>query len=338
MSANDTEAKVAEKKAPAAPVNLQLVTSPHNHTRWSTAALMWLVSASLLPTLVAALVFFGWRALLLVLVAIVGAVGTEWLINSWRRLPFSLGDGSALLTGLLLGLILPPSFPLLGALLGGVIAIGLGKAVFGGLGANIFNPALVGRAFLQAAFPVAMTTWTINKLSVDAVSSATPLAIMKFREAGVTALEAITPYSEMLLGTTAGCLGETSALAVLIGGAILLITQVANWRIPAAMTLGAILLGGILWLIDPALYPNPLFHLLSGGFLFGALFMATDLVTSPLTGRGMWYFGFGIGVLTVLIRLFGGLPEGVMFSILLMNATVPLINRWTRPKVFGEAK
>jgi electron transport complex protein RnfD len=161
---------------------------------------------------------------------------------------------------------------------------------------------------------------------------------MKFRDAGVAAIEAMTPYGDMLMGTTAGCLGETSAVAVLIGGAVLLFTKVANWRIPLAMAIGAVALGGIFWLIDPTLYPNPLFHLLSGGFLFGALFMATDLVTSPLTGKGMWYFGIGIGILTVLIRLFGGLPEGVMYSILLMNTAVPLINRWTRPKIFGEAK
>ena len=334
----DTETKATEKKVPVTTGNLQLATSPHNHSRWSTAGMMWLVTLALAPTLVAAMIFFGWRALLLVAVTCAGALATEVLINRWRKLPFTLDDGSALLTGLLLGLILPPSFPLWGALLGSVIAIGLGKAVFGGLGNNTFNPALVGRAFLQASFPVAMTTWTVNKLSVDAVSSATPLAIMKFREAGVAALDAMTPYNEMLLGTTAGSLGETSAIAVLIGGAILLFTKVANWRIPLSMALGAVLLGGVFWLIDPALYPNPLFHLLSGGFLFGALFMATDLVTSPLTGKGMWYFGAGIGILTVLIRLFGGLPEGVMYSILLMNATVPLINRWTQPRIFGEAK
>jgi Na+-translocating ferredoxin:NAD+ oxidoreductase subunit D len=334
---SETETRPEEKKVPVVS-RMQLVTSPHAHTGWSTSAMMWLVTAALLPSLLAGVIFFGWRALLLVAATIVGAVGAEWLINIWRKQPFSLFDGSALLTGLLLGLILPPSFPLLGALLGGVIAIGLGKAVFGGLGANIFNPALVGRAFLQAAFPVAMTTWTINKLTVDAVSSATPLAIMKFRDAGVAAIEAMTPYGDMLMGTTAGCLGETSAVAVLIGGAVLLFTKVANWRIPLAMAIGAVALGGIFWLIDPTLYPNPLFHLLSGGFLFGALFMATDLVTSPLTGKGMWYFGIGIGILTVLIRLFGGLPEGVMYSILLMNTAVPLINRWTRPKIFGEAK
>lgn len=337
MSVQDKEVKPVAGQIPVTSA-LQLVTSPHDHTGWSTAALMWLVSAALLPSLLAGLIFFGWRALLVVCPSIIGAVGAEWLINRWRGLPYTLGDGSALLTGLLLGLILPPVFPLWGALLGGVVAIGLGKAVFGGLGANIFNPALVGRAFLQAAFPVAMTTWTINKLTVDAVSSATPLAVMKFREAGVTVIEAMTPYSDMLLGNTAGSLGETSAIAVLIGGAVLLVTRVANWRIPLAMTLGAVLLGGTFWLIDPAFYPNPLFHLLSGGFLFGAFFMATDLVTSPLTGKGMWWFGIGVGILTVLIRLFGGLPEGVMYSILLMNATVPLINRWTRPRIFGEVK
>jgi electron transport complex protein RnfD len=242
------------------------------------------------------------------------------------------------LTGLLLGLILPPTFPLWMACLGGVVSIGIGKAVFGGLGMNIFNPALVGRAFLQAAFPVAMTTWVANTLAVDAVSAATPLALVKFREPGLRVMDVAPPLRDLFLGTTPGSLGETSALAVLIGGLVLLVLKVANWRAPVAMALGVLALGGGLWVTNPSQYPHPLFHLLSGGFLFGAMFMATDLVTSPVTSRGLWIFGFGAGLITVLIRLFGGLPEGVMYSILIMNATVPLINRWTRPRIFGAAR
>lgn len=321
----------------AAPARLALATSPHLHTRWSTSTLMWVVVASLLPCLVSGVVGFGPRALLLPLAAILGAGLCEALVQKWRGQAVLLKDGSALLTGLLLGLILPPSFPLVFAFLGGVVSIGLGKAVFGGLGMNIFNPALVGRAFLQAAFPVAMTTWTAHRL-VDATTSATPLAIVKFREPGITVLDAMPAMRDLLLGTTAGSIGETSALAVLAGGLLLLALKVANWRLPAAMTLGALLFGGLFWAIDPTAWPHPLFHLLSGGFLFGAFFMATDLVTSPMTAKGMWIFGFGCGLLTVLIRLFGGLPEGVMYSILLMNATVPLINRWTRPRVYGAPR
>jgi electron transport complex protein RnfD len=317
---------------------LHLVSSPHVHGWWTTPRLMWVVNLCLLPSLAAGLAFFGLRGLLLVLAAVAGAAGAEAAIQRWRGLPIQLADGSAVLTGLLLGLILPPSLPLWMAVLGGVVSIALGKAVFGGLGMNIFNPALVGRAFLQAAFPVAMTTWTANRLAVDTVSSATPLALVKFREPGTLLAEVAPPLRDLLLGTTPGSLGETSAIALLLGGGILLALRVAPWRIPAAMALGALLLGGAFWLVDPATYPHPLFHLLAGGFLLGALFMATDLVTSPLTPLGMWIFGLGAGVLTVLIRLFGGLPEGVMYSILIMNSTVPLLNRWTRPRIYGAAR
>ncbi|MBP7568544.1 MAG: RnfABCDGE type electron transport complex subunit D [Acidobacteria bacterium] len=317
---------------------LALATSPHLHGWWTTPRLMWAVVLALLPCLAAGLAFFGWQAAAVPAAAIAGAAASEAAINRWRKLPFTLGDGSAVVTGLLLGLILPPAFPAWMACLGGIVSIGLGKAVFGGLGMNIFNPALVGRAFLQAAFPVSMTTWAANRLAVDAVSAATPLALVKFREPGLRAMEVAPPLEQLFLGITPGSLGETSALAILAGGLALLVLKVANWRAPAAMAVGAVVLGGTLWAYDPAQYPHPLFHLLSGGFLFGAMFMATDLVTSPITSRGLWIFGFGAGFLTVVIRLFGGLPEGVMYSILVMNATVPLINRWTRPRVFGATR
>ncbi|MDZ7766298.1 MAG: RnfABCDGE type electron transport complex subunit D [Melioribacteraceae bacterium] len=232
----------------------------------------------------------------------------------------------------MLALILPPNFNLAFTALGSIVAIALGKEIFGGLGYNIFNPALVGRAFLQAAFPVPMTTWLKpNFTEVDAVSTATPLSAFKFDGVG-------TELSSMLIGNIGGSLGETSAIAILIGGLFLIFGGVVNWRVPAAMTIGALVFGGIFWLIDPAAYPNPLFHLAAGGFLFGALFMATDWVTSPMTAKGMWIFGLGISLVLIVIRLFGGLPEGVMYAILFMNAFVPLINRYTRPRVFGEAK
>lgn len=330
--------------APAAPEQtggqaaLALATSPHLHGWWTTPRLMWAVVVALVPCAAAGLAFFGWQAAGVPIGAVAGSAAAEAAINRWRKLPFTLRDGSAVLTGLLLGLILPPAFPVWMAFLGGVVSIGLGKAVFGGLGMNIFNPALVGRAFLQAAFPVSMTTWAANRFAADAVSAATPLALVKFREPGLRAMDVAPPLRDLFLGTIPGSLGETSALAILIGGGVLLLLKVANWRTPLAMAAGAVALGGGLWVFNPAQYPHPLFHLLSGGFLFGALFMATDLVTTPITGRGMLIFGFGAGFLTVLIRLFGGLPEGVMYSILIMNATVPLINRWTRPRVFGAAR
>jgi Na+-translocating ferredoxin:NAD+ oxidoreductase subunit D len=316
---------------------IHLASSPHLHSKWTTAQMMWLVLIALIPAVISAIVFFGFRALLLLISTTAGACLCEMLVNKWRGLRFSLRDGSAVLTGILLGLILPPSFPILMAFLGGLVSIGLGKAVFGGLGGNIFNPALVGRAFLQAAFPVAMTTWTLNKLS-DAVSTATPLGAVKFREAELAISEVASPLADIFWGNCGGSIGETSAVALLIGGVLLLVTKVANWRIPLAMTVGCVMFSGILWLSDSATYISPLYHILGGGFLLGAFFMATDLVTSPITSRGMYIFGFGIGFLTVLIRTFGGLPEGVMYSILLMNAAVPLINRWTVPKIFGVTR
>jgi electron transport complex protein RnfD len=257
-----------------------------------------------------------------------------------------LRDGSALLTGLLLGLILPPAIPLWIAFLGGVVAVGLGKLVWGGLGNNLFNPALVGRAFLQASFPTAITTWTLPNSgflslqsstlaaplmqgSVDAATAATPLGLMKFQQQ-------MTPYHELILGNTAGSLGETSGLAILLGGVYLLLRRSIDWRIPTGIVLSAGIFATLLFMVDGNRFPDPLFVVFSGSLLFGAIFMATDPVTSPLTPKGTWWFAIGIGTLIVLIRAFGGLPEGVMYAILLMNAATPLISRYSQPRVFGH--
>lgn len=309
---------------------LLLSTSPHLQSRWTTKQIMWFVVLALVPSVVSAVVFFGFAQLLVLATAVLFAVGTEALIQYLLKKPIAVSDGSAVITGLLLGLVLPPHFSLFFTALGAVFAIGVGKMLFGGLGYNIFNPALAGRAFLQATFPVAITSWTIPHFAVDSVSKATPLAAMKFD--GVAT--AITP---LFYGNVGGSLGETSAVAVLIGGIFLLVTGVANWRIPAAMIVGVVVFGGGLWLIDST-YPNPVFHIFAGSFLFGAMFMATDYVSSPITGLGMWIYGLGISLVLVLIRVFGGLPEGVMYAILFMNAFVPLINRYTRPRIFGEVK
>jgi electron transport complex protein RnfD len=309
---------------------LLLSTSPHLQSRWTTKQIMWFVVLALVPSVISAVLFFGFSQLLVIATAVVFAVGTEALIQYLTKKPIAVADGSAVITGLLLGLILPPNFSLVFTALGAVFSIGIGKMLFGGLGYNIFNPALVGRAFLQAAFPVAITTWTVPQFAVDSVSKATPLAALKFD--GVS-----TAISPLIYGNVGGSLGETSAIAVLAGGIFLLVTGVANWRIPAAMTVGVILFGGALWLLDST-YPTPLFHIFAGSFLFGALFMATDYVSSPITNLGMWIYGLGISLVLVLIRVFGGLPEGVMYSILFMNAFVPLINRYTRPRIFGEVK
>ncbi|KAB2843811.1 MAG: RnfABCDGE type electron transport complex subunit D [Melioribacteraceae bacterium] len=310
---------------------LELTSSPHVHSRWSTKQAMWFVIYALIPAVISSVIFFGFYQLLVIGGSVAFAVGNESLIKYIRKREITITDGSGIITGLLLGLILPPNFNLFFTALGSIIAIGIGKEVFGGLGYNIFNPALVGRAFLQAAFPVPMTTWVKPNFAVDSVSTATPLSAFKFDSV-------FAEMNNMFFGNIGGSLGETSAIAVLLGGIFLIAVGVVNWRIPLSMFLGIIIFGGIFWLINPSVNPNPLFHILAGGFLFGAFFMATDWVTSPLTAKGMWIFGFGISLVVVMIRLFGGLPEGVMYAILFMNAFVPLINRYTRPKIFGEAK
>jgi Na+-translocating ferredoxin:NAD+ oxidoreductase subunit D len=258
----------------------------------------------------------------------------------------SLRDGSAAITGLLLGLTLPASFPLWMAFLGGAFAIGIGKLVFGGLGQNVFNPALIGRAFLQAAFPLAITTWPVvsgwrgpypgnlvlplqSAAGVDLVTGATPLGLMKFEHAGTALLP-------LLWGNVGGSLGETSAVLILLGGAYLAWKGYLDWRIPVSILATVAALSGVLYALAPTRYPSPLFMLLSGGLMLGAVYMATDMVTSPVTHAGAWIFGIGIGLLVVLIRLWGGLPEGVMYAILLMNALVPAINGATQPRVFGS--
>lgn len=308
---------------------------------------VWL---ALLPATLGALWYFGLAALLVLLAAIAGAVLTEWAFTQKEERSVTLRDNSAALTGLLLGLTLPPALPLWMAFLGGVVAIGIGKLIWGGLGANLFNPALVGRAFLLATFPIAMTTWTVQQgpaqfftvhasnlaapfmqvPPVDALSAATPLGQMKFEQQA-------TPLWDLLIGNTGGSLGETSALLLLLGGLYLLLRRGLDWRIPLGIFATAALFCAILQGVDAERYPAPLFTLLSGGMLLGALFMATDPVTSPVTPKGTWLFAIGIGLLVVLIRVFGGFPEGMMYAILLMNAATPLIDRWSQPRVFGRA-
>lgn len=311
-------------------VYFDLTTSPHLHSKWSTSKVMWFVVAALVPSIAAALTFFGWMQIFIIITAVVFAVGTEAAIQSIRKKKVTWFDGSAALTGLLLALTLPPNFSLSATAIGSLVAIGLGKQIFGGLGYNIFNPALVGRAFLQAAFPVQITTWLKPNFAVDSVTSATPLAAFKFDKI-------FTDTVPMAIGNVGGSLGETSAIAVLVGGILLIAVGIVNWRIPLSMIIGMLVFGGIFWFINPQ-NPSPVFHIFAGSFLFGAMFMATDWVTSPITNKGMWIFGFGISLVLVVIRIYGGLPEGVMYSILFMNGFVPLINRYTKPTIFGVVK
>lgn len=308
---------------------------------------MWEVVISLMPMLLAGFYYFGLSALLVTAVCIAACLGTEWFFAKGPARGASLRDGSALITGILLAFTLPPGFPLWMAFVGGVVAIGMGKVIWGGLGQNIFNPALVGRAFLQAAFPSAITTWELpnghyfegrganfalpfmKSQVVDGVSAATPLADMKFRHV-------LTPWFDLLAGNTGGCIGETSALLILLTGLYLAYRRLINWRIPLALLGTVTVLTTLIWFIDPQRYPPPHFMLLAGGLCLGAVYMATDLVTSPLTTRGVWIYSCGIGALVVLIRVWGGLPEGVMYAILLMNATTPLINKYTKTRVYGH--
>jgi electron transport complex protein RnfD len=309
--------------------------SPHIHSSDDTAHIMRRVIFSLIPVILSAVYFFGFAALALILMCTTGSLIMEYVSQKLRKRPTSLLDGSAVITGILLALTLPPSFPLWAAALGSIIAISLGKHIFGGLGYNIFNPALVGRAFLQAAFPVLMTTWTppvrTFGMSIDGLSVATPLAVMKFQHIP-------TDWRYLILGNTGGSLGETSTLAVIVGGAFLIWKKDADFRIILGIVLASLFLLLSLWLAAPDKFMNPIFHLLSGGFMLGAFFMATDMVTSPVSKTGRWIFGIGIGFLIVLIRSFSGLPEGVMYSILLMNSLVPLIDRYAPAHVFGETR
>ncbi|HET9984878.1 MAG TPA: RnfABCDGE type electron transport complex subunit D [Longimicrobiales bacterium] len=324
---------------------LDIAASPHIQAADSTARIMWTVVASLMPVVAASFWFFGLSALLVIAAAVLGAMITE---RAFGR-PRALRDGSAAITGILLGLTLPSGFPLWMAALGGFFAIAVGKLVFGGLGQNVFNPALLGRAFLQGAFPTAITTFApeggsrlalhasnfalpfMKVPKVDVVTSATPLGLMKFEHTG-------TGIWELMVGATGGSLGETAGLLILACGLYLALERYLDWRIPVAVLGTVALFSAPLHALDPARYPGAPFMLFSGGLMLGAVFMATDMVTAPVTHLGRWIFGAGIGVLVVLIRVWGGLPEGVMYAILLMNALVPFINRATQPRVFGTAR
>ncbi len=306
--------------------NLKISTSPHILSEFTTSKVMWGVIVALIPAVLASLYFFKAAAATLMIVCIISCAATEAVIRKLRGKNITISDGSAVVTGLLLAMVLPPKLPIWIAIVGSVISIGLGKEIFGGLGYNIFNPALIGRAFLMAAFPAHLTSW-VNPQTIDAATRATPLGLMKFGGIG-------TGTMDLFLGNIAGSLGETSALALIVGGAYLIIRKYADWRIPLSYVLTTAVLGGIMHIIDPA-NPTVLFHILAGGLLLGAIFMATDPVTSPITKKGRWIFGIGCGVFTIVIRLWSGLPEGVMYAILLMNGITPLINRFTKPRRFG---
>jgi len=301
--------------------------APHIKAGYNLQKMMLDVIIALLPVVVASIYFFRIKAVSLLSTCLISCVVSDILFGKLRGKNISISDLSPVVTGLLLALVLPPSLPIWAAMLGSIVAIFLGKQVFGGLGANIFNPALIGRAFLTATYPTLMTNW-IEPHTLNAVTQATPLGLMKFE--GLS-----TNLIDLFLGNVSGSLGETSALALLIGGLYLLLRRCIDWRIPFSFIGSVILFSLILGVVRPEKSPSVLFELLSGGLLIGALFMATDPVTSPITIRGRWIFGLGCGIMVMIIRRWGGLPEGVMYSILFMNALRPLIDRFTKPVCFG---
>lgn len=339
---------------------IELRTSPHMHAERSVDMIMRNVVYALLPICAYSVWLFGISALALIVTTTGSCLLIEHLFCKFGHRRTTISDYSVAITGILLALTLPPGFPLWMGVVGSFIAVALGKMLFGGLGFNIFNPALVGRAFLQAAFPVAITSYTpavaierftefipstlalpfmkaaplagwITRVRVDGFSGATPLMLQKFEKVN-------TDVMPLFLGQVAGAAGETSALLILLCGAYLMVRKMADWRIPASMLATAALVSGAFYLSNPVQYPNPLFVLFSGGLMLGAIFMATDMVASPVTPLGIWIYGALMGLITVMIRFKGGLPEGVMYAILLGNALSPMIDNLTQPRTYGARK
>jgi len=337
-----------------------LRTSPHLRVTPTVDVIMRNVVYALLPVCAFSIYQFGVSVLALIVVCTATCVLTEHLICKMSGKTTTVSDWSAIITGILLALTLPPGFPLWMAAVASIFGIGVGKMFFGGLGFNVMNPALVGRAFAQASFTVPITTWTpymtegrftqfipssltlpflkpipvgdwIAQVSPDGFSGATPLGLWKFEQIG-------TESMELLLGSTAGSAGETSALLILLCGLYLVARRMMNWQIAFSVLLVAGVTSGIFYFINPEVYPDPLFTLCSGGLMLGAIFMATDMVASPVTPLGIWIYGGMIGFITVIIRLFGGLSEGVMYAILLANACSPLISAMTQPRIYGALK
>lgn len=307
---------------------MKLSTSPHITSKNSIEKEMWYVILALLPVTIFGVYLFGFSTLWILVLSISSALLTEALMQKLRKKPVTVYDGSAVITGLLLALVLPPTVPLWIPIVGAFFAVAIGKHVFGGLGFNVFNPALVGRAFLVSSWPLIMTTW----IRPDGVTGATPLGILKME--GTNALIAefgskAATYKSLFFGLTGGTIGETSALLLLMGAIFLFYKKIISWRIPLGYF-------GTVFILSFIFRQDPILGILAGGVMIGAFFMATDPVTSPVTKNGRLIFGIGCGILTVIIRFYSSLPEGVMYSILLMNGLTPLIDRYTKQKPFGK--
>ncbi|HZL08953.1 MAG TPA: RnfABCDGE type electron transport complex subunit D [Prolixibacteraceae bacterium] len=318
--------------------------SPHIHSGDSVNKIMYSVILALMPAFIWSVVMFGLDSVRVTLIAVAACVAFEFLIQKFiLKITPQIADGSAALTGLLLAFNVPASVPSWMLIVGALVAIGIAKMPYGGLGNNPFNPALVGRVFMLISFPVQMTSWpAISSSGVDAITTATPLAILKEGikngQPVVEIYRDLPTNLDLFMGNMSGSLGEISVIALLIGGLFMLVRKIITWHIPVSVLLSAAIFSGIFWMIDPGKYTDPVFQLMTGGLILGAFFMATDLVTSPMNTKAQLIFGAGIGILTITIRYWGAYPEGVSFAILIMNAMVPLLNRFIKPKRFGQVK
>jgi electron transport complex protein RnfD len=338
--ANDREEKKAPKKEAEAGPRFLVSSSPHLHDGQSIAGIMRLVIIALLPATLFSIYIFGLHALRVIVLSVASALIFEALSQRIMGRPVRIRDFSAALTGLLLALNLPATSPWWLVVVGSFFAIVVAKQIYGGLGYNLFNPALVGRVVLLISFPVQMTARWVSpsRWGMDAVTTATPLGRIKeslLSQGRIDLNLSQQEWLDLLLGNRAGCLGEVSVVLLLAGGIYLIAKRIISWHTPVAFIGTVWVLTGIFHLVDPARYADPSFHVVTGGLFIGAFFMATDYVTSPITGKGMLIFGAGCGLITVVIRLFGAYPEGVSFAILFMNAVTPLIDRYVKPKVFG---
>lgn len=324
---------------------LKVSLSPHIHGKETTSKLMSGVVIALIPAFIASVYYFGTGAVVVTLTSVVSCILFEFLTQKYiLRRPVTINDGSALVTGLLLAFNLPSNIPVYIIVIGSFVSIVIAKMTFGGIGNNPFNPALVGRVFLLISFPVQMTSWPVpsgfKTGYADAVTGATPLAIIKEGvrngEQISSLMENIPSHLQLFYGYMGGSMGEIAAVALLLGFAYMLFRKIITWHIPVSVIGSVLIFTGILWLVNPEKNADPLFHILTGGILLGAIFMATDYVTSPMNPAAMIIYGCGIGIITVIIRVFGAYPEGVSFAILIMNAFVPLMNFYIKPKRFGE--
>jgi len=324
---------------------LSVSPSPHAHGKETTRKLMTGVIVALLPALFTSVFYFGYGAVIVTATSVISCIVFEYLIQRFIfKKPITITDGSAIVTGLLLAFNVPSNLPIYIVIIGSFISIAIAKMTFGGLGNNPFNPALVGRVFMLISFPVQMTSWPVpaglNTAYIDAVTGATPLSIIKEGlKNGESISQLVTQIptpSQMFLGNMGGSMGEVAAIALLIGFVWLLARKIITWHIPVSVVGSITIFTAILWFINPEKNADPLFHILAGGVLLGAIFMATDYVTSPMNPKAMLIYGCGIGILTVIIRIWGAYPEGVSFAILIMNAFVPLMNTYIKPKRFGE--